>query len=147
MQFKVPQDVQRADTIVGPLTLKQLIICGAGGMLAYSVYVSLYKYYIWVTWLPPVVLIALITLCFSFVKPLDLDFERWILLWIEFYALPKSRMWIQGSAEAQPPLISTTVKKEQTKIEKDAQQKAETLEDKHKKIEELTKILNTHKPR
>lgn len=31
MQYKIPQNVQIEDKIVGPLTLKQLIICGVGG--------------------------------------------------------------------------------------------------------------------
>lgn len=28
MQYKIPQNVQIEDKIVGPLTMKQLIICG-----------------------------------------------------------------------------------------------------------------------
>ena len=36
MQFKIPQDVQRADKIVGPLTLRELIIVGIGGGFTYA---------------------------------------------------------------------------------------------------------------
>ena len=43
MQYKVPQDVQREDTIIGPLTLKQLGILGVGGGIAYGIYISLGK--------------------------------------------------------------------------------------------------------
>lgn len=142
MQFKVPQNVQRADQIVGPLTLRQLIICGVGGMIAYGLYVSLAKYYIWITWVPPVGIVALITLAFAFIRPIDLNFERWILLWIEFFILPRKRTWIQASAEVLPSL-TTTEEKPQTKAEEQAVAKAESIEDKHKKIAELTKILNT----
>ncbi len=142
MQFKVPQNVQRADQIVGPLTLRQLIICSVGGVIAYGIYVSIAKYYIWITWLPPVGIIAIITISFAFIRPLDLNFEKWILLWIEYYILPRRRLWIQASAEIFPPLFPS-VNKEKSKAEVKAAQKAEKIEDKHKKIEELSKILNT----
>lgn len=143
MQYKVPQNVQREDKIVGPLTLKQLIICGIGGTIAYAIYISLGKNYIWVTWLPPVLIIVIITVAFAFIRPLDLSFFKWLLLWIEFGLLPRERKWVQASAEVIPQLI--TSKKDKSKAEKKAEAKAEQIIDKHKKIEELTKILNTHK--
>ena len=43
MQAKVPQNVQMADKIVGPLTLRHMIILGAGGGLAYLVFTILSK--------------------------------------------------------------------------------------------------------
>jgi hypothetical protein len=141
MQFKVPQNVQRADQIVGPLTLRQLIICSIGGTLAYGLYISIAKYYIWITWLPPVAIIAIITVAFSFIRPLDLNFEKWILLWVEYFILPRRRLWVQASSETLHPLIPPQTKEKKTTDAK-AEQKASELEDKHKKIEELTKILN-----
>ncbi len=141
MQFKVPQNVQRADQIVGPLTLRQLIICGIGGIIAYGLYVSLAKYYIWITWLPPVAIISVITIAFAFVRPIDLNFEKWILLWLEFFLLPRKRTWLQASAEFLPSAYGAEKAKSTTVIK--AEQKAAEVEDKHKKLEELTKILNT----
>lgn len=142
MQFKVPQNVQREDRIVGPLTLKQLIICGVGGIIAYAIYVSLAKTYIWVTWLPPVALVAVITVAFAFVKPLDLSFARWLLCWIEFLIVPRQRMWIQSAGEVHIPQLAPAKK---TKFEKKAEAKAESVIDKHKKLEELTKMLDSQK--
>jgi hypothetical protein len=144
MQFKVPQNVQREDRIVGPLTLRQLIICGIGGSIVYAIYVSLAKSYIWVTWLPPVAIVSLITVAFAFVRPLDLTFSRWILLWIEFAVIPRQRFWIQASAETQPYVMSEATK---SKIDKRAAAKAEEIVDKRKKLEELANILNTQKPK
>lgn len=141
MQFKVPQDVQREDRIVGPLTLRQLIICGIGGMTAYAIYTAFVKQYEWITWLPPVVIVAILTLSFAFIRPLDLTFAKWVLLWIEFTFLPRQRQWIQASAEAYPPLIAPPAKKGQAELKAEA--KAEAIMNKHKKIEELTKILNS----
>lgn len=141
MQFKVPQNVQREDKIVGPLTLKQLIICGIGFAIDYAIYNSLAKQYIWVTWILPVAIVAIITVAFAFVRPLDLSFTKYILRWIEFSFLPRQRFWIQGGAEAWPPTFATEQKA--TKIQKKAEAKAEQVMDKHKKLEELSKILNT----
>lgn len=142
MQFKVPQDVQREDRIVGPLTLKQLIICAIGGVIDYAVYVSLGKAYIWVTWLPPVAIIALVTVAFAFIRPLDLSFTKWVLCWIEFAMIPRQRMWIQSAAEV---VVPQTKPVGQSKIEKKAEAKAEAAIDKHKKLEEISKMLDTQK--
>ena len=141
MQFKVPQNVQREDKIVGPLTLKQLIICGVGGGIAYTIYVSLGRQYEWITWLPPVAIITVITLAFAFVRPLDLDFSRFLAVYLEFILLPRKRIWGQASAEVLLSMYNNT--KIQTKSEKKAEEKASQMMDKAKKLEELSKILNS----
>lgn len=141
MQFKVPQNVQREDKIVGPLTLKQLIICGIGFAVDYGIYVNLAKYYIWVTWIVPVALVAIITVAFTFIRPLDLSFTKFILLWIEFSVIPRRRFWIHGSGDAWAPVLLPSSKK--TNVEKKAEAKAQQDIDKHKKLEEISKILNT----
>lgn len=143
MQFKVPQNVQREDKIVGPLTLKQLIICGVGFAVAYAIYSSLNRYYIWVTWILPVGIVAIITVTFAFVRPLDLSFTKFILRWLEFTINPRKRYWIQGSAEAYAPSYSAAAAAAKIKADKKAETKAMEKLDKHKKLEEITKILNT----
>lgn len=142
LQFKVPQDVQREDRIVGPLTLKQLIICGAGGIVAYAIYIALAKTYIWITWLPPVAIVTVITLAFAFVRPLDLSFAKWIVLWIEFSLVPRNRIWIQSSAEFSPTSVPP---KSKSKTQSEIERKAEESNDKQKKFEELTKFLDSQK--
>jgi hypothetical protein len=142
MQFKVPQNVQREDKIVGPLTLRQLIICGIGGGIAYAIYVSLGKEYLWITWLPPVAIVSLITVLFAFLKPLDMDFSRFMIVYIQFMLLPQKRFWVQSSGEIILSMYVST--QSQTKIEKKAEAKAEQMIDKAKKLDELSRILNTH---
>jgi len=144
MQFKVPQNVQREDKIVGPLTLRQLIICGVGGGIAYAIYVSLGKEFLWITWFPPVAIIALITILFAFVRPLDMNFSRFLSVYLEYVLLPQKRFWVQSSAEIVTSMYTTT--KSQTGIEKKVEAKAQQMIDKKKKLEELSKILNTHNP-
>jgi hypothetical protein len=99
------------------------------------------KDYIWVTWILPVGLVAIVTIAFAFIRPLDLSFTKFLFRWIEFTILPRQRFWIQGTGEAWPPTFTTAQKT--TKIEKKAEAKADQLLNKHKKLEELSKILNS----
>lgn len=138
MQFKVPQDVQREDHIVGPLTLRQLIICGIGFSLAYAIYTMLGKDYELITALIPVIIIALITIVFSFVKPLDLNFERYILFRIEALVLPSKRYWLKGTADPSRLVYVPAVSNRKKNVEK-----ALDIDKKKKKsLNELTKILD-----
>lgn len=141
MQFKVPQNVQREDKIVGPLTLKQLIICGIGGGLAYAVYVSFGKEFTWITWLPPVAMIGTLTILFAFIRPLDLSFAKFLFLYLELLLLPQKRMWIQASSEILVTPYAGV--KQKTLAQKQAEEKSEQLIDRAAKLRELSKILNT----
>jgi hypothetical protein len=143
MQFKVPQNVQREDKIVGPLTLKQLIICGIGFAIDYGIYTSLAKYYEMITWILPVLIIAGFTAAVAFVRPLDLSFGKYIIRWLEFTLIPRKRFWVQASAESYPSMMQNA--QTSAKAEKKAEAKALEALDKHKKLEEITKILNTQK--
>ncbi|MBI2634547.1 PrgI family protein [Candidatus Peregrinibacteria bacterium] len=138
MQYKVPQNVQREDTIVGPLTLKQLIILAIGGGLAYATYISLSKAYIVSVWLPPTVILGLATLAFAFLKIHNLPFHEFLMNLLEYHILPRKRIWTQG---ADTPFISS-FDKEKMDIEK----KKEIKFDKkpQKSLEEITKVLDTH---
>lgn len=89
MQYKIPQNVQIEDKIVGPLTLKQLIYLGIGGGITYAIYTALAsKYYIevWIWFVAPP---ALLTLAFTFIKVNGIPFAKWILLMIEYIYNPK----------------------------------------------------------
>ncbi|PIS32161.1 hypothetical protein COT40_01565 [Candidatus Peregrinibacteria bacterium CG08_land_8_20_14_0_20_41_10] len=93
--YKIPQDVERADKLVGPLTLKQLITCVVGGTLAYSIYVSFAPTTPAIFWVPSVLIILLLTLAIAFLKINHLTFPRVILLLIESAINPRKRYWVQ----------------------------------------------------
>ena len=137
MQYKVPQNVQREDTIIGPVTLKQLVILAIGGMIAYFTYLGLAKTYYWQVWFPPVGIITALTLAFAFLKIHSLRFHQFLMNFIEFHLLPKQRIWIQGTAT---PIILPEEKKE----EKEEPKKEQVNQKKPKSLEELTNILDTH---
>lgn len=135
MQFKIPQDVQREDTIVGPLTLKQLIIVGAGGGLAYAIYVSLAKTYFMEIWLPPVAVVVAITAAFAFLKVHGLQFHVFLMSFLEYHILPKQRFWIQGTGT---PFVPPFQEQKKDETPKENQIKKE-----EKSIDELTQILDS----
>ena len=111
MNFKVPQNVQREDTIVGPLTMKQLVIVGVGGGLAYAAYAILAKDYTWQVWLPPVALLGGATAAFAFAKIHGMTFYKYFVFFLEFVLLPKKRVWMRGSGDAREALFQKEEKK------------------------------------
>lgn len=138
MQFKVPQNVQREDTIVGPLTFKQLIICAVGGGLTYAIYTILSKENSWAVWILPVLFFGGLTIAFAFVKIHELTFTQYLASLFVYHYLPQKRIWIKGSAEVPTPLEeqkpNTSKQAEETKKEK----QQETI----KKLDSLVKILD-----
>ncbi|MBI5754019.1 PrgI family protein [Candidatus Peregrinibacteria bacterium] len=136
MQFKVPQDVQRKDTIIWTLTIQQLIICGVGGGIAYALYIQLSKTYFIEVWLPPVIIISAITLAFAFIKIHSLPFDEFLMHFIEYHILPRQRYWIQGTGTPFiPPFDDSNKKVEKIEVKKENKQK--------KSLAELTQVLDT----
>lgn len=92
---KIPQNVYIEDRIVGPLTLRQIIIVAIGGGFSYVLWAWISKAYGVVSlpitvmvWLPCVVSIA-----FAFVKVNDLSMMRLCLLFMERINKPPRRTW------------------------------------------------------
>ena len=136
MQYKVPQDVQREDHIVGPLTFRQLIICGIGFSIAYALYTVIGREYELITALIPVIIIAIITITFAFIKPLDLVFEKYLLYQIAALTLPRQRYWLKGMGD---PLRQAYIPADSKK--KTIEKKLEPAK-KTKSLVELTQILD-----
>lgn len=92
---KIPQNVYIEDRIVGPLTLRQLIITMAGGGVSYMIYGVVTKatgganiIITVVSWIP-----LLIAFAFAFIKVNDLSLSKMILLSIEKFNNPPLRTW------------------------------------------------------
>jgi len=135
MQFKVPQDVQRKDTIIWTLTIQQLIILGIGGGIDYAIYIQLSKTYFIEVWLLPVVIIAAITLAFAFLKIHSLPFHEFLMDFIEYHMLPRQRSWIQGTGTPFIPPFEEKKKTEKVQPKKELK--------KQKSLAELTQVLDT----
>lgn len=141
MQFKVPQDVQRADRIVGPLTLRHMIILGIGGGLAYVIYVILARTYFWEVWLPPVAVIVVITILIAFIKIYNMSFGKFFLLFIEYSILPRQRKWLKGTAEVYGIGV---VPKKSTKKQKEAIEKSKKYQETIQKLDKISNILDKY---
>ena len=140
MQFKVPQDVLRADKIVGFLTLRQLIICAIGGGLAYSMYLILNKQYFIEVWLPPVLFISLVTMAFAFVKFHEILFEKVVLLFIEYKFKPRRQTWQKMAGDTVLSVLQEGYKP-QAAVKKVVQA---TEQERRKKLEEISRLVDTH---
>ncbi len=139
-QFKIPVDVQVEDKIVGPLTFRQLVIVGIGGGIAYFFYIFLSTRYFWEVWVPPVFIVAALTLAFAFVKINDMTFFKFILATIGFNLIPRKRIWKKGDGDVLISVINPP--KTQTKKDKNKENEDDVM-DKQKKIEELTKLIDS----
>jgi|SRR3989339_104878 len=142
MQFKVPQNVQMEDKIVGPLTLKQLIICAVGGGIAYFIYISTSKAYVISVWLPATAIPSLITVAIAFVRIHDISFIKFILLQIERLIRPNKVYFEKGEAENYRSVL-TPQSDEDKKTDKKMKQKEDDAREKIKNLNSITKILDS----
>lgn len=142
MQYKIPQNVQVEDKIVGPLTLKQLAIMGIGGGITYAVYVTLGReYQFWFSILMASIP-GLATLAFTFLKINGIPFHKWIFLTIEYMFIPRKRIYRMGAADVYSATIFSHDEKK--KLDEHQETKAETDVEKIKKLGEITKVLDSY---
>lgn len=133
---KIPQNVQIEDRIIGPVTLRQLIITIIGCGISYAIWSSLQKAFgavgITVTimaWIPAVIFIA-----FAFVKVYDLSLFRIVFLMLERSVKPQTRTW------APRPGISVIRSSALAKPEK--KKPAAAQQEQPRSIEELSSMLD-----
>lgn len=140
MQFKVPQDVLRPDKIVGFLTLRQLIIVAFGAGIAYSLYIILSKQYLLEIWLPPVAFVSLVTAAFAFVRFHDLQFEKLILVFIEYKFRPRARTWQKMMGDTVLSVLAPVPGSQKMKSRGAAEI---TPQERRKKLEEINKLIQS----
>ncbi len=137
MQFKVPQNVQIEDKILPFMTLRQLIISGVGGGFAYSFYLGL-QHQSPEIWIPPVVIISLLTIAIAFMRINGVPFVQWLLLLVERYLNESKRLWVKSADDVglfEPPAGKTNLEK----TKKAAPKSTENL----KKLDSISHVLDT----
>ena len=128
MQFKVPQNIDLEDKIVGPLTLIQFLYVISGGVLIYLLYLTIGgTFFFWVLSIP----IAAIALALAFLKIQDQPLSHFIKAGLIFLSRPKTRVWqrhglnfsaINAAPQGKKRLTSLPKKKiEKSELEKIAQ--------------------------
>jgi len=140
MQYKIPQNVQREDTIFLNVTFKQLLILLVGGGISYSIYIILAKSgQSQVTAGAPAIFLAFVTLAVAFLKIRDMNFLEAVLYYIEYSMKPKIRYWKMGAGDLNS-FSSTDV----TPAKKITSSKAELTEtERRNKLLEISRKVNS----
>ncbi len=142
MQFKVPRNVQREDTILWFITFRQFLILLVGFGMSYFMYTNLTRNYhmnqieLALCWIPAAVAVA-----FAFFTIKSIPLFQFLLLMIEnTFFRPPRRYWVHAGGD---PFVSFTtpffpVKKKET-------QKAEPKNVSQKKIKNVAEMLDGKK--
>ena len=106
--YKLIQDIEAEDHILGPLTLRQFIYGLAGAFFYYLSFIVITKHVGWllIIFLPP----ALFATLFAFPFKRDQPTEVWLLALLRFFFKPKVRIWNQSGVK---DLVTITVPKKQ----------------------------------
>lgn len=107
-QYKVPQDVEAEDKILGPYTLKQFIYAVIGvayGFLTFRILFASTPVLFFIIGVPPTVLMLMLGLY----QRKDQPFEALFLALVAFWTKPRKRIWIKEPITevfkiVQPPL-------------------------------------------
>ncbi|QQR55161.1 PrgI family protein [Candidatus Peregrinibacteria bacterium] len=143
MQYKIPQNVQIEDKIVGPLTLRQLIYAGIGGGLTYALYSYFGSRYYMGLWVILPLSTAILTLLSIFFHPNGITFGKWCMLTVEYFLMPNKRTFVMGAGDTYAAtLFAQKEKKVQTKTEDSG--KSERDHERLQKIGEISKLLDSY---
>lgn len=93
MQFKVPQNIDMQDRILGPLTMVQFIYAVIGGGLCYAIFSTIPKPFSYFLIVP----LATFVLALIFLKVNERPFLDFLTSLFYFSTTPKNRVWHHGS--------------------------------------------------
>lgn len=104
--YKLIQDIEAEDKILGPLTLRQFIFALATAFFLYLCFIVVSKgaSYLLMVFLPP----ALLTGFFAFPFGKDQPTEVWVVAKLGFWFRPRKRIWDQSGVKE---LVTVTVPK------------------------------------
>jgi hypothetical protein len=109
--YKVLQDIEAEDKLVGPLSLRQFIYGGVAAFCFYMCFIFITKgvAFLTIAFLPP----GLFCAFFAFPFGRDQPTEVWALAKIRFYLKPRRRIWDQSGVKE---LVTITVPKHVEKV-------------------------------
>ncbi len=109
-QYKVLQDIEAEDKLLGPLTLRQFIyaiIVIVIGFVAFRL--AVVGWYLAIPFLPPLIFFAMLAAPFGH----DQSSEVWMLAKIKFFIFPRKRIWNQDGIEEMVRVTAPKVEKKQ----------------------------------
>lgn len=139
---KIPQNVYVEDRIIGPITLKHLLIVGIGAGISYAIFASAQKagvtnvVVLGACWTP-----AAIAAAFAFFRINDLSLFNIILLSIEGMNKPSQRYWSPYPGIS-INLITSQHAKEIVEASKKAENNANKLADITRQLEKRQEEMN-----
>lgn len=136
---KIPQNVYIEDRIVGPLTLRQVIISAVGCGFSYAMFSLISKAYGEGMSLPLTIMVWIpgaLSIIFAFVKFNDLTMFQMVLLTIERMSKAPVRVWTPRKG------ITITIRTTQATEQNKAPQLAVTKERSDSKFAELSAVLD-----
>lgn len=143
MQFKVPQNIDMEDRIIGPLTLSQFMYLLFGGVILYILFNKLILaglgFLFWILAIP----IGLFSFAMAFLRVNDRPFPAFVLAAIKFFSKPRQRVWQHELTEP----LNQKLKTRTTDQKNLKQQRIEIKEFDALKAKELSKILDNPNPR
>jgi hypothetical protein len=110
-QYKLIQDIEAEDKILGPLTLRQFIFALVAAFLFYICFILVVKhvFFLLVLFAPP----ALFCLFFAVPFGQDQPTEVWFLAKVRFWFKPRRRLWNQSGVKE---LVTITVPKKVERV-------------------------------
>ncbi len=137
LQYKIPQNVGIEDKIVGPFSLRQLIILAVGGGISYVIFIISSRIYeLNVLEYIIIALPALFAVALAMIKIHNVSFGKFLLLALEFAIKPKKRHWDhRGISHLVSPDLS---EKQKVKVKGKIDEKTEK-----KKVQSLRKLSRT----
>ena len=96
-QYKVPQDVEADDKLLGPFTFRQFVyLLVAGGLIALAV--GLFQLFPFLSIIPVPFIIFFIVLALPLKK--DQPMETYLAALVSYYLKPHTRLWAPGQRES-----------------------------------------------
>lgn len=134
MQFKVPQNIDMQDKIIGPLTLGQFFYLLFGGLIIYILFNRLvlngYGFFFFVLAIP----IGLMSFALAFIKVQDRPFPMFVSALIKYMQSPRSRVWQHYTA---PKAQSQTSKLKSQSKETAPKKQLDSV-----RVQELSELLD-----
>lgn len=134
---KIPQNVYVEDRIIGPITLKQIMIVMGSSGLSYAIWAMVQSaggttpVHTFLSWTPTMIGIA-----FAFVKINGISLFRILLLAIERIDKPAKRVWMPRRGI----YVNIVTVKSQKHVKEKTQEETRTKE--QSEIEELSRLLD-----
>lgn len=108
-QYKVPQDVEADDKLLGPFTFRQFIyLLVAAGLIAIAVGLFQIHPLLVIIPIPPVLLLLALSLPLKKDQPM----ETYLAALVSFYLKPRKKLWNAGEPESTIHITAPKVKEE-----------------------------------